>query len=141
VQRAGLLVGELGEGLGGAHGKEPYAPPRTAGPSLRYRHADTGEAAPLEAIVRGIGDNRRSLLPHREAFAGLGATVKDPWRTTAPPPSEGVLLRGLDPAQRRSLRIEPALTLSISTDPLGRAEWDGSRLTFACGRATTGSRV
>jgi hypothetical protein len=105
---------------------------------IPYRHADAVEAAPLEAVVRAIAENRRSLLPHREAFPGLGATVKDPWRTTAPPPSEGVLLHGLDGAQRRSLRIDPTLTLSVSAEPLGRAEWDGSRLTFVYKRATTG---
>lgn len=105
---------------------------------IPYRHADAVEAAPLEAVVRAIADNRRSILPHREAFAGLGATVKDPWRTTAPAPNEGVLLAGLRAAQRRSLRIDPTLTLSVSAEPLGRAEWDGSRLTFVYKRTTTG---
>ncbi|MEJ7786762.1 MAG: N-6 DNA methylase, partial [Solirubrobacteraceae bacterium] len=138
----GLLNSELLDLWYAVRGKTPWHVRRNYEPKpmrrIPYRHADASEAAPLEAVVRAIADNRRSLLPHRDAFAGLGATVKDPWRTTAPPPSEGVLLRGLEAAQRRSLRIDPTLTLSVSADPVGRAEWDGSRLTFVYKRARTG---
>jgi hypothetical protein len=138
----GLLNSELLDLWYAIRGKSPRDVWRNYEPKpmrrIPYRHAGAAEAAPLEAVVRAIADNRRSLLPHREAFAGLGGTVKDPWRTTAPPPSEAVLLGGLPASQRRSLRIDPTLTLSVSAEPLGRAEWDGSRLTFLYGRATTG---
>jgi hypothetical protein len=138
----GLLNSELLDLWYAIRGKSPRDVWRNYEPKpmrrIPYRHADTSEAAPLEALVRAIADNRRALIPHRDAFAGLGATVKDPWRTTAPPPSEAVLLGALPAAQRRSLRIDPTLTLSISAEPLGRAEWDGSSLTFVYKRATTG---
>jgi hypothetical protein len=138
----GLLNSELLDLWYAIRGKSPRDVWRNYEPKpmrrIPYRHADASEAAPLEAVVRAIADNRRSLLPHRDTFAGLGATVKDPWRTTTPPPSEAVLLGGLPAAQRRSLRIDPTLTLSVSAEPLGRAEWDGSRLTFVYKRARTG---
>jgi len=138
----GLLNSELLDLWYAVRGKTPWHVRRNYEPKpmrrIPYRHADAAEAADLEEVVRAVAANRRRLLPHRAAFPGLTATVKDPWRTTVPELDEAVLLAQLTPGQRRSIRIDPRLTLVPRSEPLGRVEWDDTRLTFSYRRTTTG---
>lgn len=138
----GLLNSELLDLWYAVRGKTPWHVRRNYEPKpmrrIPYRHIDAASAAELEAVVRAIAENRGRLLPHRAAFPGLTAIVKDPWRATVPSLRERVVLAELPAGQRRSVRIDHQLQLTARSEPLGRAEWDGTRLSFAYRRTNTG---
>jgi len=101
------------------------------------READVLAAA-LEIVVRAISDNRIALLPHRGVAPELRATIKHPWSTLAPSLDEAALIAELASAATVSVRIDPALDLTIAGDGrLGRPELDSDVLRYRFSRAVT----
>lgn len=105
---------------------------------LAERHDPEVLAAALEVVVRAMAENRTAVLPHRAVAPELRATVKDPWSTLAPSLDETALIAELPAAATVSVRIDPALHLTISGDGrLGRAETDAGTLRYRHGRNVT----
>jgi hypothetical protein len=74
----------------------------------------------VEELVRAIAANRRALLPHRSLFPELGRVVKDPWKTRPVAVDTRALLDELPAGQTISVRLDPSLTLSVESRPLGK---------------------
>ena len=89
-------------------------------------------ARALEALVRGIADNRRALLPYRDQFPALARVIKDPWSTETVDPVPGAFVDALPKKQRASVRVDPELEATIETDGvIGRPAYEHGLLTFA----------
>nr|HMS73584.1 hypothetical protein [Baekduia sp.] len=85
-----------------------------------------------------IAANRRALLPLRPLAPELTRAVKNPWRTHGVDVDPRGVLASLPASEVRSVRIDPAVTLSIETDGvLGKPKLDGDTLRFTHSRKNT----
>ncbi|MDQ3676391.1 MAG: hypothetical protein M3401_06245 [Actinomycetota bacterium] len=93
---------------------------------------DADAVAAIEQLVRAIAGNRRALLPLRRIAPELRRAVKNPWRTHGVNVDRASVLTEMPPAAVRSVRLDPALTLSVITDGvLGRSRVPTSLDAFA----------
>ncbi len=99
---------------------------------------DADAAAAIEHLVRAVAANRRALLPLRSVAPELRRAVKNPWRTHSVEVDRGAVLSELPAGAARSVRIDPELTVSITTDgALGRAHLEEDALVFTHSRRPT----
>jgi hypothetical protein len=92
----------------------------------------------LEDAVRALCRNRAALLPYRDSAPGLGATVKDPWRTPVHALDPQAIVQGLPTSETVSARLDSTLALHFFGDgPLGRPVSDGPTLRLMYGRQTS----
>jgi hypothetical protein len=98
--------------------------------------ADAGVA--IAHLVRAVAANRTALLPLRSVAPELRQAVKDPWRTHGVEVDRNAMVAGLPADATRSVRLDPALVVSISTDGiLGRAHLEDGALVFTQARRQT----
>lgn len=92
----------------------------------------------VEVLVRAIAANRRALLPLRAVAPELRRVVKSPWRTHGVEVDAAAVAAALPAAQTVSVRLDPTLTLEVSTDGrIGRPSLDGEQLVFRHARRVT----
>lgn len=95
-------------------------------------------AAAIGHLVCAIAANRRALLPLRSVAPELRAAVKNPWRTHGVEVDPGAVLSDLPGTDVRSVRLDPELTVNITTDGvLGRARLEEEALVFTHSRRAT----
>ncbi len=121
----GLLNSELLDLWYAVRGKTPWHVRRNYEPKrmneIPYRRPEGDPRADRVAdLVRTIAANRRALLPHRSLFPELRRVVKDPWKTGPVAVDTRELLGELPVEQTISVRLDPSLTLSIESRPLGK---------------------
>ena len=110
---------------------------RAAGDSALTADAPAAvEAArALEVLVRTIAENRRALLPYRDRFPALSRVVKDPWSTALVDPVPNAFVDALPKTQRVSVRVDPELDPTITTDgAVGRGRLEECALVFRYSR-------
>lgn len=101
---------------------------------------DADAAAAIEHLVRAIAANRQALLPMRAVAPELRRAVKNPWRTHGVEVERRAVLAELPESATRSVRLDPELAVSISTDGvLGKARLEEHALVFTRARQTTAS--
>jgi hypothetical protein len=115
----GLLNSELLDLWYAVRGRTPWHVRRDYEPrpmsAIPYRPPDGDPRAEEVAdLVRALAANRRALLPHRAAFPGLDAVVKNPWRTGPVEIDLRTILAGLAPAETVSLRLDRSLALDLT---------------------------
>ena len=115
VKRAGAVIGAIGSPSG-----------------------DADAVATVEHFVRAIARNRRELLPLRAIAPDLTGWVKSPWRTRGVKVTPGAAIGALHSTQLRSVRLDPALATTITTDgALGRPQLSDGALVFTHARRLT----
>jgi hypothetical protein len=101
-------------------------------------YGDADAMAAIERLVRSIANNRRALLARRPFAPELGRAVKNPWRTHGVRVDPATLVSELAPADIRSVRLDPSLHVTITTDGmLGRPQIDDEQLLFRRARRIT----
>ena len=99
---------------------------------------DANAAAAIERLVRAVAANRRALLPLRSVAPELRQAVKNPWRTHGVEVDRLAVLSELPASAVRSVRLDPELAVSITTDGmLGHAHLEDGVLTLAHARRPT----
>jgi hypothetical protein len=99
---------------------------------------DADAAAAIEHLVRAVAANRQALLPLRSVAPELRRAVKDPWRTHGVKVDPGAVLSDLPGTDVRSVRLDPELTVNITTDGvLGRSRLEQGALVFKHSRRAT----
>jgi hypothetical protein len=99
---------------------------------------DADAAAAVEHLVRAIAANRQALLPLRSLAPELRRAVKTPWRTHGVEVDRAAVLSELPASAARSVRLDPTLAVSITTDRvLGRAQSEEGALVFIHARRPT----
>jgi hypothetical protein len=99
---------------------------------------DADAAAAIEHLVRAIAANRRALLPLRSVASELRRAVKNPWRTHGVEVDRAAVLAELPATAVRSVRLDPELAVSITTDGvLGHAQLEDGALVFTHSRRVT----
>ena len=92
----------------------------------------------VEQLVRAVATNRTALLPLRSIAPELKRAVKNPWRTHGVDIDRAAVLAEMPAGAVRSVRLDPELTLTITTDGvLGRAQLDTGALAFTHARTVT----
>jgi len=99
---------------------------------------DADAAAAIEHLVRAVAANRQALLPLRSVASELRRAVKNPWRTHGVEVDPGAVLSELPGTDVRSVRLDPELAVTITTDGvLGRARLEEGALVFTHSRRAT----
>ena len=99
---------------------------------------DAYGARAVEHLVRAVAANRTALLALRPIAPELRRAVKNPWRTHGVEVDPAAVLSAMPAAAVRSVRLDPELTLTLTTDGvLGRARLDGGALAFTHARKPT----
>jgi hypothetical protein len=101
-------------------------------------NGDANAVAGIEHLVRAVAQNRRELLPLRAIAPELTRAVKNPWRTREVKVKPGVAIGELPPTELRSVRLDPTLTTTITTDGnLGQPRLNDGSLVFTHARRLT----
>lgn len=99
---------------------------------------DADAAAGIEHLVRAVARNRTALLPLRTIAPELTRAVKNPWRTHGVVVDRAAALSLLPPSNVRSVRLDPTLTVAVTTDGmLGRAQLTDDAAVFSHARRMT----
>ena len=102
---------------------------------------DADAAYAVVHLVRAVAANRMALLPLRSVAPELRRAVKNPWRTHGVTVDRAAVLAEMPAAAVRSVRLDPTLTLTVTTDGVlgpcasgggfarlhARAQTDGTR--------------
>ena len=140
--KPGLEVERLAEMLAGRDTAAAIAATDVIRAALGTPEGDADARTAVEHLVRAIAANRRALLPLRAVAPELRRAVKNPWRTQDVMVTPAGVLAELPESDVRSIRLDPALTIEITTDGvLGRPQLetnlDGSVLCFRHSRRVT----
>ncbi len=99
---------------------------------------DADAVRAIEHLVRAVAANRQAMLALRSIAPELARAVKNPWRTHGVRVDRGAVLAEMAPGAVRSVRLDPELALTITTEGvLGRARLDDAALVFTHARRTT----
>ncbi len=137
----GPAVGRLSDALGTSEAAAAAAADDVRA-AIGTPAGDADARTAIEQLVRAIAANRRALLPLRALAPELRRAVKNPWRTHGVDVDPAGVLTDLPETEVRSIRLDPELTLEISTDGvLGRpqleADLGGHVLRFRHSRKVT----
>ncbi|CAN5140240.1 hypothetical protein BH20ACT16_BH20ACT16_10740 [soil metagenome] len=100
--------------------------------------ADADALSAVEHLVRAVAANRTALLALRSIAPELRRAVKNPWRTHGVVVDRAAALSEMPVASVRSVRLDPELSLTITTDGiLGRAGVSAGALVFTHARKPT----
>jgi hypothetical protein len=126
----GLLNSELLDIWYGIRGRVPRDVWRDYEPKpmneMPYRRPEGDpRAGEVAELVRRITENRRALLPHRAVVLDLTRIVKDPWKDGPVEVDVGGLVAELPPAETVSVRLDPALSVTVHATPNGRPVREG----------------
>ncbi len=111
----GTVIGDLQDALSSGDATAAVAAAKRIGNGVGTPDGDTDARTAVEHLVRAIADNRRALLPLRNCAPELRRAVKNPWRTQGVTVEPARVLEELPESQVRSIRLDPALTLQVST--------------------------
>ena len=99
---------------------------------------DADAAMGIEHLVRAVVSNRAGLLRLRAIAPELKRAVKNPWRIHGVAVDRGAALSQLSASDLRSVRLDPTLTVAITTDGiLGRAQLTDDAAVFSHARRNT----
>jgi hypothetical protein len=106
--------------------------------AVESQAGDADVAAAIEHLVRAVAANRRALLALRSAAPELRRAVKNPWRTHGVEVDRSAVLAELPATAVRSVRLDPALAVDITTDGvLGHPHLEDGALVFTRSRRVT----
>jgi len=142
----GPAVAQIAEALAAGDAAAAVAAADPVRAAVGTPEGDADARAAIEHLVRAIADNRRALLPLRSVAPELRRVVKNPWRAQGVAVDPVGALAELPESDVRSIRLDPALTLRVTTDGvLGRAQieegLDGPALLFRHSRTVTAAVV
>lgn len=134
----GAAVDELTEALAAGEIDAALAAAAVVRTAIGSPSGDMDALRAVEHLVRAIAANRTGLLPLRSIAPELRRAVKNPWRTHGVVVDPAAVLAEMPAATMRSVRLDPELTLTITTDGvLGRAIIDEDALLFTHSRKPT----